>query len=171
MPLLDWVNRNQAEETATQVPYHLLKFKQAYGDEEQAKENLIIHGDNLHALKALLPTHTGQIKCIYIDPPFNTQEAFDHYDDKLEHAQWLSMLYPRLQLLKELLHDEGTIFLHIDDNELGYIIVLMDEIFGRDNRTHIVSFKQGDATGHKAINPGLVSTKLTKITNHAKKFF
>lgn len=81
------------------------------------------------------------------------------------------MLYPRLQLLKELLHDEGTIFLHIDDNELGYIIVLMDEIFGRDNRTHIVSFKQGDATGHKAINPGLVSTKLTKITNHAKKFF
>ena len=107
MPLLDWVNRNQAEETATQVPYHLLKFKQAYGDEEQAKENLIIHGDNLHALKALLPTHTGQIKCIYIDPPFNTQEAFDHYDDKLEHAQWLSMLYPRLQLLKELsVHDK-----------------------------------------------------------------
>ncbi|WP_373685418.1 site-specific DNA-methyltransferase [Acinetobacter sp. YH12124] len=93
-----------------------------------------------------------------MDPPFNTQEAFDHYDDKLEHAQWLSMLYPRLQLLKELLHDEGTIFLHIDDNELGYVIVLMDEIFGRDNRTHIVSFKQGAATGHKAINPGLVST-------------
>jgi len=158
MPLLDWVNRNQAEETATSVPYHLLKFEKAYGETEQAKENLIIHGDNLHALKALLPTHTGQIKCIYIDPPFNTQEAFDHYDDKLEHAQWLSMLYPRLQLLKELLHDEGTIFLHIDDNELGYVIVLMDEIFGRDNRTHIVSFKQGAATGHKAINPGLVST-------------
>lgn len=158
MPLLDWVNRNQAEETAAQVPYHLLKFEKSYGDEKRAKENLIIHGDNLKALKALLPLYGGQVKCIYIDPPFNTQEAFEHYDDKLEHAQWLSMLYPRLQILKELLHDEGTIFLHIDDNELGYIIVLMDEIFGRNNRTHIISFKQGAATGHKAINPGLVST-------------
>ena len=107
MPLLDWVNRNQAEETATHVPYHLLKFEQSYGDEQQAKENLIIQGDNLQALKALLPLYGGQVKCIFIDPPYNTQSAFEHYDDKLEHAQWLSMMYPRLQLLKELLAEDG----------------------------------------------------------------
>lgn len=73
MPLLDWVNRNQAEETATQVPYHLLKFEKSYGDAEKAKENLIIQGDNLQALKALLPLYGGQVKCIFIDPPYNTQ--------------------------------------------------------------------------------------------------
>lgn len=66
MPLLDWVNRNQAEETATSVPYHLLKFERAYGDEEQAKENLIIQGDNLQALKTLLPLYGGQVKCIFL---------------------------------------------------------------------------------------------------------
>ncbi|MGQ5491110.1 DNA methyltransferase, partial [Thauera sp. ZXT1-4] len=81
----------------------LLKFEKAYGDTEQAKENLIIQGDNLQALKALLPLYGGQVKCIFIDPPYNTQSAFEHYDDKLEHAQWLSIMYPRLQLLKELL--------------------------------------------------------------------
>ncbi|HRM15624.1 MAG TPA: site-specific DNA-methyltransferase [Acinetobacter parvus] len=133
MPLLDWVNRNQAEETATHVPYHLLKFEQAYGDEEQAKENLIIQGDNLQALKALLPLYGGQVKCIFIDPPYNTQSAFEHYDDKLEHAQWLSMMYPRLQLLKELLAEDGSIWITLDDNEAHYLKVLCDEIFGRKN--------------------------------------
>lgn len=133
MPLLDWVNRNQAEETATQVPYHLLKFEKSYGDAERAKENLIIQGDNLQALKALLPLYGGQIKCIFIDPPYNTQSAFEHYDDKLEHAQWLSMMYPRLQLLKELLADDGSIWITLDDNEAHYLKVLCDEIFHRKN--------------------------------------
>lgn len=133
MPLLDWVNRNQAEETATSVPYHLLKFEKAYGDTEQAKENLIIQGDNLQALKALLPLYGGQVKCIFIDPPYNTQSAFEHYDDKLEHAQWLSMMYPRLQLLKELLAEDGSIWITLDDNEAHYLKVLCDEIFGRKN--------------------------------------
>ena len=133
MPLLHWVNRNQAEETATHVPYHLLKFEQAYGDEEQAKENLIIQGDNLQALKALLPLYGGQVKCIFIDPPYNTQSAFEHYDDKLEHAQWLSMMYPRLQLLKELLAEDGSIWITLDDNEAHYLKILCDEIFGRKN--------------------------------------
>ena len=133
MPLLDWVNRNQAEETATQVPYHLLKFEQSYGDEQQAKENLIIQGDNLLALKALLPLYGGQVKCIFIDPPYNTQSAFEHYDDKLEHAQWLSMMYPRLQLLKDLLAEDGSIWITLDDNEAHYLKVLCDEVFGRKN--------------------------------------
>jgi len=133
MPLLDWVNRNQAEETATQVPYHLLKFEKSYGDADQAKENLIIQGDNLEALKALLPLYGGQVKCIFIDPPYNTQSAFEHYDDKLEHAQWLSMMYPRLQLLKELLSEDGSIWITLDDNESHYLKVLCDEVFGRKN--------------------------------------
>ncbi|MFV5492732.1 site-specific DNA-methyltransferase [Acinetobacter towneri] len=133
MPLLDWVNRNQAEETAPQVPYHLLKFEKSYGDVEQANENLIIQGDNLQALKALLPLYGGQVKCIFIDPPYNTQSAFEHYDDKLEHAQWLSMMYPRLQLLKELLAEDGSIWITLDDNESHYLKVLCDEVFGRKN--------------------------------------
>ncbi|WHP05493.1 site-specific DNA-methyltransferase [Acinetobacter corruptisaponis] len=133
MPLLDWVNRNQAEETATNVPYHLLKFEQSYGDKQQAKENLIIQGDNLQALKALLPLYGGQVKCIFIDPPYNTQSAFEHYDDKLEHAQWLSMMYPRLQLLKELLADDGSIWITLDDNEAHYLKVMCDEVFTRNN--------------------------------------
>lgn len=133
MPLLDWVNRNQAEETATQVPYHLLKFEKSYGEVEQSKENLIIQGDNLQALKALLPLYGGQVKCIFIDPPYNTQSAFEHYDDKLEHAQWLSMMYPRLQLLKELLAEDGSIWITLDDNEAHYLKVLCDEVFTRKN--------------------------------------
>lgn len=133
MPLLDWVNRNQAEETADNVPYHLLKFEEAYGDKHKAKDNLIIQGDNLQALKALLPLYGGQVKCIFIDPPYNTQSAFEHYDDKLEHAQWLSMMYPRLQLLKNLLAEEGSIWITLDDNESHYLKVLCDEVFGRQN--------------------------------------
>lgn len=86
-----------------QQPMCLITFKirKSYGDVKQAKENLIIQGDNLQALKALLPLYGGKVKCILIDPPYNTQSAFEHYDDKLEHAQWLSMMYPRLQLLKK----------------------------------------------------------------------
>lgn len=133
MPLLDWVNRNQAEESADQVPYHLLKFEESYGDSEQAKDNLIIQGDNLQALKALLPLYGGQIKCVFIDPPYNTQNAFEHYDDKLEHSQWLSLLYPRLVLLHELLSQDGFLCVHIDDKEGSYLKVMLDEIFGRQN--------------------------------------
>lgn len=145
MPLLDWVNRNQAEETATSVPYHLLKFEQAYGDADQAKENLIIQGDNLQALKALLPLYGGQVKCIFIDPPYNTQSAFEHYDDKLEHAQWLSMMYPRLQLLKELLAEDGSIWITLDDNEAHYMKVLCDEIFNRKNFISNVIWEKSDS--------------------------
>ncbi len=133
MPELNWVNRNQAEQTAESVPYHLLKFEQAYGDETMARDNLIIQGDNLQALKALLPLYGGKVKCIFIDPPYNTQSAFEHYDDKLEHSQWLSMMYPRLQLLKDLLSEDGSIWITIDDNESHYLKVLCDEIFGRKN--------------------------------------
>jgi len=96
-------------------------------------DNLLIHGDNLEALKSLLPFYRGQVKCIFIDPPYNTKSAFEHYDDNLEHAQWLSMMLPRLQLLRELLREDGSIWVTIDDNEGHYLKVLMDEVFGRGN--------------------------------------
>lgn len=124
----------------------------------QSFDNRLIFGDNLLALKALEQEFSGKIKCIYVDPPFNTQQAFEHYDDGVEHSLWLSLMRDRFELLRELLADDGSIFVHIDDNELGYLIVLLDEIFGRKNRGYVITFKQGSATGHKAINPGCVNT-------------
>lgn len=128
MPFLDWVNKSQAKETTREVPYHLLKQEAAYGE---PSDNLLIQGDNLLALKALIPFHAGQVKCIYIDPPYNTQSAFEHYDDKLEHSQWLTTLYPRLELLRELLAPDGSLWVSIDNKEGHYLKVLLDEVFGR----------------------------------------
>lgn len=133
MPTLDWLNRSTAFTTAAQVPYRLLDTVSTHGDAASAQGNLLIQGDNLEALKALLPFYRGKVKCIFIDPPYNTQSAFEHYDDNLEHSQWLSMMLPRLQLLRELLSEDGSIWVTIDDNEGHYLKVLMDEIFGRRN--------------------------------------
>ena len=121
-------------------------------------ENMIIHGDNLLALKALETRFSGQVKCIYIDPPFNTGQAFENYDDNLEMSIWLDLMRSRLQILHTLLKDDGTLFVHIDDQNLPYITLLLDEIFGKLNRLYLITFKQGAATGHKAINPGCVTT-------------
>lgn len=131
-------------------------------------DNMLIQGDNLLALKALEAEFTGKVKCVYIDPPFNTQQAFDYYDDGLEHSLWLSLMRDRLRIIHKLLSDDGSLFVHIDDNELGYLIVLLDEIFGRPNRVSVITFKQGSATGHKAINPGVVSTS-NFVVLYAKK--
>jgi adenine-specific DNA-methyltransferase len=118
-------------------------------------DNLLIQGDNLEALKALLPFYRGQVKCIFIDPPYNTKSAFEHYDDNLEHAQWLSMMLPRLQLLRELLREDGSIWVTIDDNEGHYLKVLMDEVFGRGNFVANVVWqkKYAVANDHKTIAP------------------
>lgn len=121
-------------------------------------DNRLIFGDNLLALKALEQEFTGKIKCAYIDPPFNTQQALEHYDDGLEHSIWLGLVRDRLEIIRRLLTDDGTLFVHIDDNELAYLIAILDEIFGRANRISVITFKQGSATGHKAINPGVVNT-------------
>ena len=133
MPTLDWLNRAHAFTTAAQVPYRLLESVSTHGDAASAQGNLLIQGDNLEALKALLPFYRGKVKCIFIDPPYNTQSAFEHYDDNLEHSQWLSMVLPRLQLLRDLLSEDGSIWVTIDDNEGHYLKVLMDEVFGRRN--------------------------------------
>lgn len=94
-------------------------------------ENMLIHGDNLLALKALENKYAGQVKCIYIDPPYNTGSAFEHYDDNLEHSQWLQLMRPRLEILWRLLAEEGSIWISIDDDEQAYMKVLCDELFGR----------------------------------------
>ena len=96
-------------------------------------ENMLIHGDNLLALKALEARFAGQVKCIYIDPPYNTGTAFEHYDDNLEHSQWLNLMRPRLQLIHSLLSEEGSLWISIDDDEGHYLKVLCDEVFGRNN--------------------------------------
>ncbi|GBD95167.1 modification methylase MboII [bacterium BMS3Abin06] len=105
--------------------------EKSYGDKNA--ENMLIHGDNLLALKALEQDFTGKIKCIYIDPPYNTGNAFDHYDDGLEHSIWLSLIKPRIEILHRLLSNDGSLWISIDDDESHYLKVLCDEIFGRKN--------------------------------------
>jgi adenine-specific DNA-methyltransferase len=96
-------------------------------------DNRLVFGDNLLALKALEQEFAGKVKCIYIDPPYNTGSAFEHYDDGLEHSVWLSLMRDRMQLLRQLLSDSGSIWVHLDDNEAHYAKILMDEVFGRRN--------------------------------------
>lgn len=133
MPILHWLNKEQAVTTAKNCEYRLLEEvpELSYGD--ISSKNLLIQGDNLEALKALIPFYAGKVKCVFIDPPYNTKSAFEHYDDNLEHSKWLSLIYPRLELLRELLSEEGSIWVTVDDNEAHYLKVIMDEIFGRKN--------------------------------------
>ena len=115
----------------------------SYGDPHSG--NMLIHGDNLLALKALEQDFTGKIKCICIDPPYNTGSAFDHYDDGIEHSLWLSLMNIRLQILYKLLSSDGTIWIMIDDNESHYLKVLCDEIFGRNCFITSIAWRSGDA--------------------------
>lgn len=131
MPILTWLTRNEDLKAARRAPYRLLKEDPALGAGEADTGNMLIQGDNLEALKALLPFYAGRVKCIYIDPPYNTRSAFEHYDDNLEHSRWLAMMWPRLELLRELLAEDGSIWVSIDDNEGHYLKVIMDEVFGR----------------------------------------
>ncbi len=130
MPTLQWLGDDSARTAARRVPYRVLEPAETVGN--PASDNLLIQGDNLDALKALLPFYAGRVKCIYIDPPYNTKSAFEHYDDNLEHSQWLSTVYPRLDLLRQLLAPDGSIWVSIDDSEGHYLKAVLDEIFGRN---------------------------------------
>ena len=121
-----------------------MENKSVYGDINQ---NMLIHGDNLLALKALEIQFAGTVKCIYIDPPYNTGAAFEHYDDGIEHSKWLSMMAERLKCLRTLLREDGTIFIQIDDNEQAYLRVLCDEIFGRNNFLNMISINAKVSAG------------------------
>ncbi len=151
MPTLDWLNRDAAFRAADRVPTRVLRPHAAgaeFGDPSDG--NLLVQGDNLEALKALLPFYRGQVKCIFIDPPYNTKSAFEHYDDNLEHSQWLTMMLPRLQLLREFLREDGSIWVTIDDNEGHYLKVLMDEAFGRANFVATIAWQKVFAKKNKA---------------------
>ncbi len=110
-------------------------------------ENMLIHGDNLLALKSLEARYAGKIKCIYIDPPYNTGSAFEHYDDNLEHSTWLQLMKFRFEILRNLLTEDGSIFVQIDDEEYAYMKVLMDEIFGRVNYINTISVLMKNIAG------------------------
>ncbi len=122
-------------------------------------DNRLIFGDNLLALKALEQEFAGKVKCIFIDPPYNTGSAFEHYDDGLEHSIWLSMMRERLELLRNLLSGEGSIWIAIDDNEVHYLKVLCDEVFGRRNFLANVVWQSKDT-------PGNDSAGLAQTHNH-----
>lgn len=127
---LTWIGKD--DEIKLEPRILIEDAKKSYGDAKF--ENMLIHGDNLLALKALEQDFSGKIKCIYIDPPYNTGSAFSHYDDNLEHSTWLNLMRPRLEILKNLLDEEhGSIWISIDDDESHYLKVLCDEIFGRTN--------------------------------------
>lgn len=116
-------------------------------EKDPETQNMLIHGDNLLALKALLPQYAGKIKCIYIDPPYNTGEAFDEYDDNVEHSVWLQLMRARLHLLWCLLADDGVIFVQLNDDEMNYCKVLMDEVCGRSNFINLIVVKTKNSSG------------------------
>lgn len=156
MPTLEWIGKNKVVNHHQEVPFRVLERQYSFDEQGQhtennGSENMIIHGDNLEALKALLPQYEGKVKCIYIDPPYNTGNEGWCYNDNVSdphiqkwlgevvgkegedltrHDKWLCMMYPRLMLLQKLLADDGVIFISIDDNELYNLKSICDEIFG-----------------------------------------
>lgn len=135
---LTWVGKYEKKHIEPRI---LVEDKaKSYGESDT--DNLLIRGDNLIALQALLQDYTGQIKCIYIDPPYNTGSAFEQYDDNVEHSIWLSLMQERLYILKELLANDGSIWISIDADEFAYLKVLCDEIFGRKNYKTTISWQR-----------------------------
>ena len=126
---LTWIGKDNQPKLESRILIE--DSSKSYGDKNS--ENMLIHGDNLLALKALEQDYAGKIKCIYIDPPYNTGSAFTHYDDGIEHSLWLSLIRDRLVILRNLLKEDGSIWISIDDNECHYLKVLCDEVFGRNN--------------------------------------
>jgi site-specific DNA-methyltransferase (adenine-specific)/adenine-specific DNA-methyltransferase len=154
MPTLDWIGKKAVLNHHREVPYHLLKCDKELSVGDPGSGNLLVQGDNLLALKALLPYYAGQVKCIYIDPPYNTGNENWVYNDNVNspeirrwlgkvvgaeaedlsrHDKWLSMMYPRLALLREFLKDDGAIFVSIADHEIHNLRLVLDEVFGQNN--------------------------------------
>jgi adenine-specific DNA-methyltransferase len=169
---LTWIGKNNPEYDIANIEPRILEENPdlSYGD--QNTENMIIHGDNLLALKALLPEYEGKIKCIYIDPPYNTGNAFEYYDDSVEHSTWLSLMKPRLELLKMLLREDGAIFISINYLQLGYLIILLDEVFGKINFQNIITIKTATTASFRAINscPVNVSEQLLVYSKNKELF-
>lgn len=172
MPTLEWIGKDKVVNHHQEVPYRVLERQYSYDEagqhaEDNGSENMIIHGDNLEALKALLPRYEGKVKCIYIDPPYNTGNEGWVYNDNVNdpkikkwlgevvgkegedlsrHDKWLCMMYPRLKLLQRLLSTDGVIFISIDDNELYNLKLICDEIFGARCFVSTVSWQRTYST-------------------------
>ncbi len=133
---LTWIGKDQRPRLEPRIlleePGQSYHADKRYSENDQF-DNMLIQGDNLLALKALEQEYTGKVKCIFIDPPYNTGNAFEQYDDGLEHSIWLSLMRDRLEILRRLLSEDGSLWISIDDNEAHYLKVLCDEIFGRRN--------------------------------------
>lgn len=137
---LTWLGKGESPKLEPRLL--LLEPEHCHGDPKA--DNLLIHGDNLLALKALEQDYAGKVKCVYIDPPYNTGSAFEHYDDGVEHSIWLNLMYQRLVLLRNLLAEDGSIWISIDDNECHYLKVVMDEIFGRQSFVADIIWRKRD---------------------------
>ncbi len=152
---LTWIGKDTPIKVEPRILVH--DPTKDYGD--KTTDNMLIYGDNLLALKALEQDYAGKIKCIYIDPPYNTGSAFEHYDDNLEHSIWLSLMKARLEILRNLLTDDGSIYINIDFNEVHYLKVLLDEVFGRSCFQREIIWRMGWLSGFK-------TTAKNYIRNH-----
>ena len=176
MPTLEWIGKSKVINHHQDVPFRVLERKYSFDEngqhnEDNGSENMIIRGDNLEALKALLPRYEGRVKCIYIDPPYNTGNEGWVYNDNVNdpkikrwlgevvgkegedltrHDKWLCMMYPRLKLLQKLLADDGVIFISIDEIEHRYLELVMDEIFGSANRIDTFVWQNNYGGGAKS---------------------
>ena len=172
MPTLEWIGKDKVVNHHLEVPFRVLERKYSFDengqhDEDNGSENMIIRGDNLEALKALLPRYEGRVKCIYIDPPYNTGNEGWVYNDNVNdpkikkwlgevvgkegedltrHDKWLCMMYPRLKLLQKLLADDGVIFISIDDTEYANLKLICDEIFGSNCFVSNISWQRTYST-------------------------
>lgn len=140
---LTWTGKNEDRELEPRI--FVEDTLKSYGDPKS--KNMLIHGDNLIALRSLETDFTGSIKCIYIDPPFNTGQAFEHYDDDVEHSIWLDLMARRLRLLYNLLEENGVLWIHLDDIEVHYCKVILDEIFLRRNFVSHITYERSAVAG------------------------
>jgi adenine-specific DNA-methyltransferase len=151
---LTWIGKHDEENLEPRI---LLENSElSYGDNSTG--NIIIHADNLLALKSLEENYSSRIKCIYIDPPFNTGVAFEHYDDGIEHSLWLSLMNKRFKHLYTLLANDGILAVHLDDNEMAYCKVILDEVFGRHNYLNTIALKTLDPSGFKSTGTRIFNT-------------
>ena len=182
MPTLHWIGKDKVINHHQDVPYRILEKQYTYKDGQESdasSENKIIHGDNLEALKSLLPEYEGKVKCIYIDPPYNTGNEGWIYNDNVNdpklkkwlgqvvgkesedlsrHDKWLCMMYPRLKLLHKLLAEDGAIFISIDDNEMSSLKLLCDEIFGMRNYLGLITRKQSSGSKNDTGSNKVITT-------------
>ena len=188
MPMLKWAGKDKVVNHHNEVPFRVLERKWGHGA-ASSPENMIIHGDNLAALKSLLPRYEGRVKCIYIDPPYNTGNEGWVYNDNVNdprirkwlgevvgkegedlsrHDKWLCMMYPRLKLLHRLLSEDGVIFISIDDTEQSYLRLICDEIFGNFVEA-VVWQKRTSPDARKKLSSGheyvLIYTKNRRVPN------